>query len=176
MARRSERPTVRWATAAATLMLLPPCAIAPARAAFERGVQSSEPARDSILKRTLGPIERSAVSSPLELGAQVLFVVGPRKNVRFRVDLRNGTLATPSAPKLLEGIVEVVVAERLLFLCHESRVRSARTIVGFDLETGVQIRDAGPEARAASIDATFCTKARKRQTPAGWEATSQPTI
>lgn len=175
MARRSERPTVRWATAAATLFLLPPSAIVPARPAFERGVHSSETARDSTVNRTLGPMERPAVSGPLGLGAQVLFVAGSRKNVRFRVDLRNGTLATPSAPKLLEGIVEVVVAERLLFLCHQARIGSARTIVGFDLETGVQIRDAAPDARAASIDATFCTKARKRQTPAGWEATSQPT-
>jgi len=97
--------------------------------------------------------------------APVLFVAGPGANVRFRIDLRDGTLSTPTIPKLLEDVVEVDVAERLLFVCQDSNPASARAIVGFDLKTGVQIRDVEMAARTASLDATFCTHAPQRHNP-----------
>jgi hypothetical protein len=103
-------------------------------------------------------------TSPFVLGDRVLFVAGRRNDVRFRVDLRDGTLSTPSAPKLLDGVVDIALGERVLFLCQrESSDRSALNIVRFDLATGFRIRSTGPDARAGSLDATFCTRGSQRR-------------
>ena len=164
MAHRSVRPTVRWATAAATLTLLPPSTIAASGGAFEPSQRVSASMASGALARVAADKQTSTAEireewSPLGLDAQVLFVAGPTKNVRFRIDLRDKTLSTPSTPKLLEGVVDVLVAKRLMFLCQAdfSVGSAAPSIVAFDLETGLRIRGAGSGARAPSIDATFCT-------------------
>ena len=164
MAQRSVRPTVRWATAAAILTLLPP-----STAASRGMLEASQLATESHTLARAAPTDLDGQTSLAEyrkdssLGARVLFVAGPG-NVRFRIDLRDGTLSTPSTPNLVEGVIDVVVAERLLILCRaESSVGSTLKIVGFDLETGVRIRDVGSQARAASTDATFCTPASPPQ-------------
>lgn len=166
MAQRSVRPTVRWATAAATLTLLPPSNIAVAAGVFVPSWSASASNSSGMLSRASPELASQTPStesrdgtSPLALGARVLFVAGRRTHVRFRIDLRDGTLSTPSVPKLLEGVVDVAVGERTLFLCQTaSSVGSALNIVGFDLGTGVRIHDAGPKARAVSMDPRFCPR------------------
>lgn len=93
--------------------------------------------------------------APAPAPPPLLFVAGPNKAVRFRIDLAAGTLATPGDARLLEGIVDVALAERRVFLCQASSAPGAPArVVAFDLHSGKRTEAALAEARAAS--AQFC--------------------
>lgn len=87
----------------------------------------------------------------------LLFVAGPTKDVRFRIDLQAGTVATRRAGRILERVVDVALAERFVLLCQAALTpRRAPHIVRFDLRTGKPAEVALAAARAASVDPAFC--------------------
>ena len=129
---------VSWATAASHLVY------------FVQPTFAREDAHERLGKDRSQLLVASAAPAPL-----LLFVAGPSKAVRFRIDLSAGTLATPGDARLLDGIVDVALAERRVYLCQASSVpRANPRIVAFDLHTGERTEAALAEARAAS--AQFC--------------------
>lgn len=114
------------------------------------------------MQRVETPTERS-----LGRDASVLFVAGPSRDVRFRIDLRDGTVATPRAPRVLERVVDIVLAEHAVFLCQAGvGSRTPPRIVGFDLRTGERTKAALASAGAASMDPGFC-EGRRSSTALG---------
>jgi len=129
---------VCWATAASLLVY------------FLQPTLARAVPRERLGKDRLQPLAAPLVSAP-----RLLFVAGPSKAVRFRIDLDAGTLATPRDARLLDGIVDVALAERRVFLCQaNSAAGEAPRIVAFDLHTGKRSEAALAEARAASTQ--FC--------------------
>lgn len=99
----------------------------------------------------------------------MVFVVGPNRSVRFRIDLRRGTVATPRASSVLDSVVDLALSDDSLFLCRvAAAVEREREpeVVGFDLRTGERTKAALAMAGAASVDAGFCKGRRWRSTPA----------
>jgi len=89
--------------------------------------------------------------------ASILFVAGPTPAVRFRVDLRDGTVSTPRAQRVLDRVIDVAVSERAMFLCQAAVPGSkAPRIVGFDLRTGQRTEAALAPAPAPIADPHFC--------------------
>lgn len=106
----------------------------------------------------------------LRANTSLVFVAGPNGDVRFRVDLRNGTVATPRHERVLDRVVDVVLSERAVFLCQAPRRPGAPAdIMGFDLRTGQNVEAALATAGAASIAPHFCATRRSPATRT-WEA------
>ncbi len=150
---------VCWVTAASLLVSLVEATLStnsarPPRLGITQSPAAREPPPPSLFTR-------SAVNGADR--ASVLFVVGPTRDVRFRVDLRDGTVATPRMSRVLERVVDVALSEHAVFLCQAgAEARIAPRVVGFDLRTGERSEAALVSSGAAALDPGFC---EGRRTP-----------
>ena len=146
---------VCWATAAPLVV----CFVQSTRVTSDRPKPVPPEARPWLApSRTLTPTRALASSRALAPSpTSVLFVAGPTPAVRFRIDLRDGTVSTPRADRVLDRVIDVALSERMVFLCQaEGAASIAPRIVGFDLRTGQRIDAALPSVRAQVIDPHFC--------------------
>lgn len=175
-----------WATAASLLV----CLVESSNRVFSLGKALSSGKAPAGSTRTASPLAalpvRSAVhraerpsalpsgalpSGALGHGMSVLFVAGQSRDVRFRVDLRDGTVATPRATRVLDRVVAIALSERIMFLCQATgSTRTQLRVVGFDLHTGTRTKAALASAGAASVDPDFCEDRRSSAEHAlrGW--------
>lgn len=169
---------VCWATAASLLVVLVQCTFAKSgrrdsraipttsrATATSRELESRAPAASPPVahRQATHAASRGAESrDPRQLtglGAEtsVLFVAGPNRNVRFRIDLRDGTLATPRAQRLLDRVIDVALSDRIVLLCQAALgARTTPRVIGFDLHTGERTEAALALAGTASVDSSFC--------------------
>lgn len=138
---------VCWVTAASLVVCLVQSTFASTRTppASANPTPAADPA--------VAPNPAGALRGAAARDASVLFVAGPNEAVRFRVDLRDGTVATPRTRRMLDRVIDVLVSERIVLLCQAGAAAwLAPKIVGFDLHTG-QRTDA---SRARVAHPHFC--------------------